>query len=237
MHSPDRYGSYSDLFIPRVRRSLTVRHVTFLVRRPDEYLNSVEQRLIDHPDVVPTTVNYAELLADDTLAMLGRVTGDVEKYRQILRDAEDILEFAVSSDGDEAVGYSRLIPTDFTRSLFAAQQASDFVVRMPVEYTDDGRQRYTVVGTAAAFSGERFQFPDDVTVSIESVTNHHPVADSLRAELTTREREVLATAVDVGYYQNPREATHEDLATELGISASAVGKHLRSIEAKVFGDD
>jgi predicted DNA binding protein len=45
---------------------------------------------------------------------------------------------------------------------------------------------------------------------------------------------VLETAVDVGYYTNPREATHADIADELGIAATTVGEHLREIESRVF---
>ncbi|WP_444542726.1 helix-turn-helix domain-containing protein [Halomicrobium urmianum] len=38
----------------------------------------------------------------------------------------------------------------------------------------------------------------------------------------------------MGYYRNPREATHEDVAERVGTTASTVGEHLRKIESRVF---
>jgi predicted DNA binding protein len=38
----------------------------------------------------------------------------------------------------------------------------------------------------------------------------------------------------MGYYENPREATLSDLAETLDVDPATVGKHLRTIESKVF---
>jgi predicted DNA binding protein len=45
---------------------------------------------------------------------------------------------------------------------------------------------------------------------------------------------VLEVAVAEGYYHNPREATHEDIANVVGIAPTTVGDHLREIEMNVF---
>ncbi|EMA34954.1 bacterio-opsin activator-like protein [Haloarcula japonica DSM 6131] len=51
--------------------------------------------------------------------------------------------------------------------------------------------------------------------------------------LTDRQREVLVTAHEAGYYSWPREATAADLAALLDISEPTLHKHLRAAEQKL----
>jgi predicted DNA binding protein len=51
--------------------------------------------------------------------------------------------------------------------------------------------------------------------------------------LTDRQREVLATAHEAGYYDWPREASAADLADRLDISEPTLHKHLRAAEQKL----
>ncbi|MFB6270658.1 MAG: helix-turn-helix domain-containing protein, partial [Halobacterium sp.] len=49
--------------------------------------------------------------------------------------------------------------------------------------------------------------------------------------LTDRQREVVETAVDLGYYDVPRTAGQDDVAAELDCASSTVAEHLRKAEA------
>lgn len=53
-------------------------------------------------------------------------------------------------------------------------------------------------------------------------------------ELTDRQREVLETAYDEGYFEVPREATTEDVATALDVDASTVTEHLQRAERNLL---
>lgn len=211
-----------------------MRQVTFLLEPTEGYFNPVDRRLIEHPDVTPQAVLHVELLADNTLTMLARVTGNIPAYRDILAASDDVLEHAVSTDGDEGIGYSRIEPSDFTLSLFEHQETTDYIVKMPIEYTTDGRQRYTIIGEEDTFTESGLATHSEVDITIESITPYRSEIQSPFGVLTSREEEVLLTAVEAGYYRNPREATQSDLGAKLNISPSAVGKHLRNIESKVF---
>ena len=48
-----------------------------------------------------------------------------------------------------------------------------------------------------------------------------------RSELTDEQREALVTGFEIGYYNIPRDATAEDVATELGITHQAISERLR----------
>lgn len=214
-----------------------MRYVTFVARPTEGYFHPVDRALLDDPDVTPEAVHHVEPLSDGTIAMVARVSGDPRRYREILAESDDVLDFAVSAASDEGIGYSRIVPNDLTAALFEHQRTTAFVVEMPIEYTGDGGQRYTVVGSEDRAFGDELQPPEGVDVTIESVGPYRPNTETLFASLTTRERSVLRTAIERGYYENPRQATQRDLAGELDISPSAVGKHLRNIEARVFSSD
>lgn len=53
-------------------------------------------------------------------------------------------------------------------------------------------------------------------------------------ELTDRQREVIQTAFDMGYYEVPREATTEDVAAQLDIDPSTVTEHLQRAERNIL---
>ncbi|WP_436928775.1 helix-turn-helix domain-containing protein [Halosimplex halobium] len=57
--------------------------------------------------------------------------------------------------------------------------------------------------------------------------------ESTGGSLTDRQREAVAAANRLGYYETPRTATHADVAAELGCSPQTAGEHLRRAEAKL----
>lgn len=48
--------------------------------------------------------------------------------------------------------------------------------------------------------------------------------------LTDRQREIIRTGFELGYYEIPREASVAEVANELGLDASTVGEHLQRAE-------
>ncbi|WP_049937947.1 helix-turn-helix domain-containing protein [Haloplanus natans] len=52
--------------------------------------------------------------------------------------------------------------------------------------------------------------------------------------LTDRQREALRIAYEMGYFEVPRRASLDDVATELGISASALSERLRRAQTRVI---
>ncbi|WP_336002645.1 helix-turn-helix domain-containing protein [Halorientalis halophila] len=86
-----------------------------------------------------------------------------------------------------------------------------------------------------AAARERFE---DVTVrnlrqSGELVGDGFVSVDTGR--LTGRQREVLALAYEMGYFDYPKGANAEEVAAELDISASTLSEHLAAAQEKVIG--
>ena len=56
-----------------------------------------------------------------------------------------------------------------------------------------------------------------------------------RARLTDRQREVLETALEMGYFETPKRANAGDVADELGVSMPTVCEHLSVGQRKLLG--
>ena len=50
----------------------------------------------------------------------------------------------------------------------------------------------------------------------------------------TRQRELLVTALEEGYYEMPREITLEELADKVGVAKTTASQHLRKAERKLI---
>ncbi len=52
--------------------------------------------------------------------------------------------------------------------------------------------------------------------------------------VTDKQREAVRTAVEMGYYEEPRDASLSDLASRLGVSRSALSQRLNAVESKLI---
>lgn len=55
-------------------------------------------------------------------------------------------------------------------------------------------------------------------------------------DLTPRQREVVETAIDLGYFEVPREATSDDIAEALDIDPSTVTEHLQRAQHNILAE-
>lgn len=212
-------------------RYLTVR----LQPREDGAFHSVGKRLADDPAIRREAIHHVELLDDDTVLTLAEGSGDRERYEEIMADSPHVEEFLVSGD-ERFMATSQFEAQNPLRRLLEWRRDSDLVVDTPIQVNDDGSMRITYLGTETEFRGLYENATDATTLGVEVVETgtYDPDAASFMRGLTPRQQEVLEVAVDLGYYQEPRAATHEDVAAELDIAPTTAGTHLRKIEARVF---
>jgi predicted DNA binding protein len=117
--------------------------------------------------------------------------------------------------------------------LASALASGGLIVRTPLVFRD-GEIHARIVGDPAPLQEAFERQGDDVSVRIDEVASRPTDAERPMGErLSDRQREALAVATELGYYEAPREATHEDVAAQLGCSAQTAGDHLRKAEAKL----
>ena len=211
---------------------LTVR----LAPTDGEGFHPLGKRLTEESSIQREAIHHVELIDDGTVLMLAEGSGDRERYEEIMASSSFVHEYMVSGD-ERWMAVSRFDPTEPVRRIMEWRRQADAIVETPILFRADGSQRITVLGDEAAFKRlyqeaialESFAF------EVVETGEFDPNTERFTRSLTPRQQEVLAAAVDVGYYRAPREATHEDVAATVGLSPSTVGDHLRKIEERVFG--
>ncbi|UVE51161.1 helix-turn-helix domain-containing protein [Haloferax larsenii] len=167
------------------------------------------------------------------LCILEDAPPDVESR---LADHPDIVDFDVGETSDGGVAcHVHLDPNDDVRRLLELVDEHDLLLDTPIRLTRDGVV-VNVLGTHTQLTGAVSSLPASFrdAFCVEGLSDYEPVRNGVRAELTRRQREVLETAVENGYYDIPRQVSIETLAAELDCSPSTVSEHLRKVESKVL---
>ncbi len=212
-----------------------MRYVTLrLAPEGDSALHPLMGELAAADDITREAIHRIELLDDGTVVMVGESRGNQDHFERIMADSDYVLEFTTTGADGQWYSYSNFEPTEISERMLLSQQQSTGLVEMPIVPNADGSIAYTLVGDEASLQESMPPEMDGYTVELLETGDREPRAEDLFACLTERQQTVLETAIDRGYYANPREATHDDLGDALDCSPSTVGEHLRKIEARVF---
>jgi len=173
----------------------------------------------------------------------------VEVERLATHSREWIMPFLWVTNGDiEAVEAALRADPDI--DSFTTLSTTDDVGQFNVHWTDDVQDlvdeiidRHGIVQEAEAANGRwylKLKFVDaDALREFQRYFDDHGYSFELRRlyeqtgpkereyDLTAEQREVLVTALRLGYFDVPRDGQIADLAAELGISTNAVSQRLR----------
>lgn len=160
------------------------------------------------------------------------VTGDLAAIDDALEAAGGVLAHEVVHErGGRGLVYVRCEASDVELALQATFSQESLVTTTPIDLHPDGSVVVRVLGepddlqAAVAEAGER------LSVTVERLADYDQPPQRVAAALTDRQEAAVRTALELGYYDVPRTATHDDVATELDCAPSTAGEHLRKAEA------
>jgi predicted DNA binding protein len=185
---------------------------------------------------VEAAVEREEMIAwrarpDGTVGFLSLVVGELAVVREAVAAIDPVLSVEYAPiDDDTFYVYAEMEATPADVALWEAFEEHDAVVVPPVVYHDAGTVRLTVLGDPAALRAVVADFPEEVGVEVERLSEHRRLAGSLAGRLTRRQFEAVGTARELGYYAVPREASLAEVADALGCSESAASTLLRKGE-------
>ena len=122
------------------------------------------------------------------------------------------------------------LETPMYDAIQRASARSGFVVRLPIVYRD-GKMYGQGVGDPEPLQRMIDGTPDQIDIRIDEISRFPNGHEEPVASLSERQREALAAALALGYYEQPRRATHEDVADELGCAPQTASDHLQKAEA------
>jgi len=189
----------------------------------------------DSPHVDEARLLEWNASTEDALTVLYAMDGDADAFVSELGDSSIIVKYELSRIGEDrfyvlAVGRPSEAPL-FQRAINAITQMGLIVVT-PVVYAE-GKVHFRIVGESAVLQSMIDAIPSGFDVDIHEIGTFPDGMTAPRTVLSERQRAAVNVALELGYYENPRNVTHADIADRLGCAPNTVTEHLQKAEAKL----
>lgn len=193
------------------------------------------QLLIASEHVVRTEWISWNLTDSRGLTVLLHVVGDREVVQVHTSGAPEVV-IADTAPAEEGA-FFLLVTLDpsaspVTESIFEVVQHDGMVLLPPVT-RQEGAIEVRMVGEPAAVSEAVEALPPAVDVNVHEVGERGLTDEHSGVPLSDRQRDAVVAALELGYYDQPRSATHEDIAEVLGCAPSTASEHVKKVEAKL----
>jgi predicted DNA binding protein len=173
---------------------------------------------------------------DGTTVLLYRLSGDHAGFAEALAAREEVTDHEVVDVPEGAEGeFHAFIQASGTgdSALLGVAHEHALIIDTPLVFCEEGTLCATFVGTHENLRNALATMPAELDFRVDDAGPYAPGSEDLLSPLTDRQLEVFKTAVDEGYYDVPRRATHKDIADSLGCAPSTVDEHLRKAESRV----
>ncbi len=213
-----------------------MRYLTVLLKPEDgAAFHPLGKELTADPSIKRRAIHHVELLDDDTVLLFAEASGSKEQYEQIMDQSPHVIGYLTAGD-TRWMAVSQFNPTEELRQSLELQRESLLVIETPIHFTSENHLEITYVGTDETFR-KLYEYADQMdqfSFEIIRTGEYDAEKSNMSRLLTPRQEEILETAVDLGYYTEPRQASLEDIAKVSNISPGTVGEHLRKAEERVF---
>jgi predicted DNA binding protein len=197
--------------------------------REDE-IHPIYGMLVNAPFVERATALQYNF-TDEELSMLHYVEGDADALEAAVADIPEAFDFAIDRVDDRRFyAYLRGANTEGIVDMFAPLSESGLVVVPPIVQHEDGTVSLSLVGPQGEFEPVIERAPDARDITIEAVGGLASTG-AADARLSERQREAVATGLELGYYEMPREASQADVAEAMGCAPSTAAEHLQKAES------
>lgn len=213
-----------------------MKYVDLEIALPDALLHPM-QAFIRRSEAV----DYEEMLAWRVRPELGveyalyYVEADLDPYRAAVADVDSIIETRIAPIDDRAAHVwakeESRPETQAWRQAFADRQV---IVVPPIRYDETAAMAMTIVGDGRDINELTEAIPESVEVSVLDIGTYDRRGGTLAGALTGRQLEAVGTAVRLGYYAVPRQASLADVAGEIDCAESTASVLLRRAEREIF---
>ncbi|MDT3437715.1 helix-turn-helix domain-containing protein [Haloarcula sp. 1CSR25-25] len=215
-----------------------MRYLTVLAKpNEDGAFHPLGEKLTNEPSIRRRAIHHIELLDDDTVLLFAEASGDKQRYEEIMEDSEYVISYLTAGES-RWTAVSQFEPTENVRRALELQRESLLVVDTPIRFTSEDNLKITYLGTEEIFKKlyDYAEEADHMSFDILATGEHDTDGKAFSSMITSRQEEVLEAAVELGYYNEPRRASLEDISEAVGVTPGTVGEHLRKVEQRVFSE-
>jgi predicted DNA binding protein len=208
-----------------------MKYARLTIEAPPEAASAVHQAALTVPELGDAYLLFGGI-EDREPTQFYAVEGARDPLVDAL-DAHDAVSYydVAGADDDYVYVYTQEVATEANRRLRATFTRDSLVTTLPVVYRADGTASFTVVGAPDDLQSAIGDAREVVDFEVERLGDYDPREAGYGSTLTDRQREVVAAAVSLGYYDVPRTASQDDVAAALDCASSTVAEHLRKAEA------
>ncbi|MFB6222604.1 MAG: helix-turn-helix domain-containing protein, partial [Haloarcula sp.] len=116
----------------------------------------------------------------------------------------------------------------------SAFERPSVVVVPPFAYRPNGIVEFDVIGEPPDLERILDRLPEEISAQVSEVGEYDMRPGAPAANLTSRQREAVQAALDVGYYEVPRTGSVADVADILGCATSTASNHLQKAEGRLI---
>lgn len=170
----------------------------------------------------------------NALGILHYAVGDADAFEATIADIPEVISYEMVRTGANAFYvYIRDATTDALGDLFGPITEDGLIVVPPIRYRDDGTVMFSLFGPETEIQAAVEAVPPPVDLTIEEISGLERMTPIVETRLSERQREAVEAAIELGYYELPREADHTDVADTIGCAPSTAAEHLRKAESKL----
>ncbi|WP_458209116.1 helix-turn-helix domain-containing protein [Haladaptatus sp. NG-SE-30] len=212
-----------------------MRYLTLRLVLDGDGIHPVGDLIAAHPAVQRIQLLHVNALFSGDGVLFYRLRGDADALVEELDAHELVFAYDILDFHDEQFHiYIHVEPGEPAGTLMHIVEKYALIIDTPLNYTESRDILATVVGTQEMVQKAFRELPQWIDIRVEQTGEYDPDTGYLLSQLTDRQQEVLETAIRLGYYQIPREVTHEDIAEQLDCAPSTVDEHLRKSEQHLF---
>lgn len=179
------------------------------------------------------SIRNLEWFPDGSYALLYRLSGDPAAAEAVLADHPEVYDHEVAASGGSVDAFAHVAERETLSELLAIVEDHALLLDRPFPVTAAG-VAVTVAGQSESLRAAYGELTDRIPVSVEWAGAYEPGAGGPLSRLTDRQREAIEAARELGFYESPRGATHEEIADELECAPSTANELLRRAEAAVL---
>lgn len=211
-----------------------MRYVEGLLTPERGWFHPIERMVQQTPGIQNERILQMELLEDGTVTTMYELSGNRELVDYAADQIPGLITYQISPMQDRIITYAHLESNEMLTGLLEIPHKYQIVPDFPIEFVGDGSVRLTIVGAEDQIREAMDAIPDGITLELEKLGDYAPQSDRLLDQLTERQREVAAIAVEMGYYDTPRRVTYDDIAEEVDVAPGTVGEILRKVESRLL---